>query len=128
MDYPEMRNTVFGEVLGEFLEARGFPVTPFKVGKLAEEAGLDGWDLIDRMADPDADYVSGLGRLTKRLDLSEPEMMELASAFAYERRAYHPSRARGCRPRPPSQRRRATHAPRFQHAGLAGACGVFPVP
>ncbi len=46
MQHAEMRNTVFGEVLAEMLEARSIPVTPFTVGKLAEDAGMDGWKVI----------------------------------------------------------------------------------
>lgn len=92
MDHPGMRSAVFGAVLAEMLEARGLPVAPFEVGKLAEGAGVDGWDLIDRMAERGADYVENLELLARSLDLSEPEMMELAHALVYERRAYHPSR------------------------------------
>ncbi len=50
MDHPELKNTVFGEVFAGMLEARGLRVTPFSVGKLAEDAGLDGWKVINRMA------------------------------------------------------------------------------
>ena len=84
---PEMRNTVFGEVLADLLEKRGIEVSPFRVGKLAEEAGLDGWRVINRMADPDAEYAGPLDALADALGLSEPEMMELAHAYTLERRA-----------------------------------------
>jgi len=93
MDHPEMRNTVFGEVLAGLLEARGWPVTPAKVGLLAEDAGLDGWKVINRMADAAAEYAGPLDGLADALDLAEPEMMELAYAFVFEQRAYHPARA-----------------------------------
>jgi hypothetical protein len=93
MEHPEMRNTVFGEVLAELLEARGLEATPFKVGKLAEEAGLDGWKVINRMADADAEHAGSLHGLAQKLDLSEPEKDELAAAYTFERRGYDPSRA-----------------------------------
>ena len=93
MEHPRMRNTVFGEVLAEQLAERGIPDTPFRVGKLAEEAGLDGWKVLHRMADPDAEYAGPLDGLAASLELSEPEMMELAHAFAFERRAFHPCRS-----------------------------------
>ncbi len=90
MNHPEMRNTMFGEVLAELLEERDLSVTPFKVGKLAEDAGLDGWKVIGRMADADADdagYLAGrLDGLADALDLSEPEMMRLALAYTFEDR------------------------------------------
>jgi hypothetical protein len=85
-EHPEMRNTVFGEVLASLLEARGLEVSPFKVGKLAEEAGLDGWKVIGRMADAgveDAGYLDGLAGV---LGLSESEKIELAFAYTFERR------------------------------------------
>ena len=87
MDHPEMRNTVFGEVFAELLEARGLEVTPFEVGRLAEDAGLDGWDFIDRMASTGSRRLLHLDlRLAENLDLSEPEKLELALAFTFERR------------------------------------------
>ena len=84
--HPEMRATVFGEVLAEMLEARDIPVTPFTVGKLAEDAGMDGWKVLARMADEDAGHAGPLGGLADALALTEPEMMRLASAYAMERR------------------------------------------
>ena len=61
MEHPEsLRTTAFGEVLAELLEKREIPVTPFQVGKLAEEAGLDGWAVINRMANPDAENFGHL--------------------------------------------------------------------
>jgi hypothetical protein len=63
VEHPELRQTVFGQVLAELLEARDLEVSPFAVGKLAEEAGLDGWKVINRMADTgvvDAGYLEGL--------------------------------------------------------------------
>jgi hypothetical protein len=88
MNHPEMRSTVFGEVLAALLETREIPVTPFRVGKLAEDAGLDGWKVIDRMASTATGNSAGyLNGLAEALDLSEPEMMELAEAYALEQRA-----------------------------------------
>jgi hypothetical protein len=34
-EHPQLRATIFGQVLAELLEKRGLEVTPFKVGKLA---------------------------------------------------------------------------------------------
>jgi hypothetical protein len=86
MEHPEMRNSVFGQVLAELLEERGLPVTPAKVGLLAEEeAGLDGWRLINRMASADAEDVGHLGGLAVALGLSETEKVRLAVAYAFER-------------------------------------------
>jgi hypothetical protein len=66
---------------------RGLEVTPFAVGKLAEEAGLDGWKVIGRMADvgvEDAGYLEGLA---DALNLSVAEKIQLAFAYAFECRA-----------------------------------------
>ena len=82
--HPEMRNTEFGRTLVELLDRRGLEVTPFAVGKLAEETGLDGWAVIGRMANADADLDADLGGLADRLELSESEMTELALAFTFE--------------------------------------------
>jgi hypothetical protein len=87
MEYQEMRSTVFGEVLAELLEARDIPVTPFTVGKLAEGAGLNGWEIINRMADADAGYVGYVGyldRLADALNLSRAERLGLAYAYTFE--------------------------------------------
>ncbi len=86
MDYPELKNTVFGEVFAEMLEARGLPVTPFKVGKLAEDAGLDGWKVLDRMAAAGTGYAGTLDGLVVALDLTRPEMKDRAFAFTFEER------------------------------------------
>ncbi len=86
MDYPELKNTVFGEVFAEMLEARGLPVTPFEVGKLAEDAGLNGWKVLDRMASAGAGYAGPLDGLVAALDLTKPETKDLAHAFTFEER------------------------------------------
>ena len=77
--------TAFGRVLAELLEARSLPVTPARVGLLAEDAGLDGWKVINRMASADAEDAGRLDGLAEALDLSEPEKMRLALAYAMER-------------------------------------------
>jgi hypothetical protein len=82
---PELRSTVFGEVLAGLLEKRGLPVNPFDVGKLAEDAGLDGWKVINRMASTAAEDPGHLDGLADVLDLSEPEKVELALAYVFER-------------------------------------------
>jgi len=87
MEHPKMKNTVFGEVLAELLEERGLEVTPFKVGKLAEEASLDGWKLINRMAAADVEDAGHLAGIATALELSETEKVRLAVAYAFERRA-----------------------------------------
>jgi hypothetical protein len=81
-----MRNTVFGEVLAEMLEARDIPVTPFTVGKLAEDAGMDGWKVINRMASEEAEYAGPFNGLADALELTEAERAEFACAHAFERR------------------------------------------
>ena len=85
-EHPQMRQTVFGEVLAELLEARDLEVSPFAVGKLAEDAGLDGWKVLGRMADAATRGPANLGGLADALGLSEAERDELAFAFAFERR------------------------------------------
>ena len=86
MQHPEMRQTVFGEVLAELLEARGLEVSPFAVGKLAEDAGLDGWKVLGRMADTGAEDAGYLDGLAATLELSAAERMELALAYSMEQR------------------------------------------
>jgi len=84
-----MRNTLFGEVLAELLEERGMRVKPFAVGKMAEDAGLDGWKAINRMASADAPFAGELDGLAARVDLTEPEMTRLLSPTLST--AVHPS-------------------------------------
>jgi arginyl-tRNA synthetase len=86
-EHPQLRATIFGQVLAELLEKRGLEVTPFKVGKLGEQSGLDGWKLINRMANADAEDTGHLGGLAKVLNLSEAEKIELSFAYTFERRA-----------------------------------------
>jgi hypothetical protein len=82
----QLRATAFGRILAELLEKRGLPVTPFHVGKLAEDAGLDGWQVINRMADAGAENPGYLQELAEALDLTEPEKVELALAYTFVRR------------------------------------------
>jgi len=86
MKYAELRQTTFGEVLAELLEKRGLEVTPFKVGKLGEQSGLDGWKLINRMADAGNEPPGYLDGLAATLGLSAAERMELALAYSMEQR------------------------------------------
>ncbi len=83
-DHPELRSTQFGRVLAELLEKRGLEVSPFAVGQLAEDAGLDGWQLINRMADADADFSRRLRPLAEKLELADAEKTQLAMAFLFE--------------------------------------------
>ncbi len=85
--HEQMRNTIFGEVLAELLEARGLEVTPFAVGMLAEEAGLDGWRVLGRMADAGAEDAGYLDGLAAALQLTRAEKVRLAYAYSFERRA-----------------------------------------
>ena len=87
MEHPEMRNSVFGQVLASLLEERDLPVTPFAVGKLAEEAGVDGWRLINRMASASVEDTGHLDGIAAALELSETEKVRLAYAYAFESRA-----------------------------------------
>ena len=80
-----LRDTVFGRVLCELLEERELPVTPFHVAKLAEDAGLDGWKVINRMADAGAPDPGYLDRLAEKLALTQREMVRLAMAYSYEK-------------------------------------------
>ena len=84
--HPEMQNTVFGQVLTEILEERDLPVTPFKVGKLAEDSGADGWAVINRMAYAHAEGAGPLDGLADGLELTDEEKVRLARANAYEER------------------------------------------
>jgi hypothetical protein len=94
MEHPEMKNTVFGEVLCGLFEDRGLEVTPGTVGQLAEAAGQDGWAVINRMASLDAGSAGGLNGIAAVLDLSKAEMMELALAYTFEVREHHPASPR----------------------------------
>ena len=92
-----MQSTAFCEVLAELLEKRGLEVTPSQVGKISEEAGLNGDEVINRMVTVEAGTARqdlaprdslawGLRGLDEVLDLSEPEKSELDLALAFEQR------------------------------------------
>lgn len=84
--HPELKNTVFGEVFVELLEARGISTDPGTISELVEGAGVDGPLFLDRMAGDQADHPGPLGRLAEDLRFSEVERTTLAMAFAFERR------------------------------------------
>ncbi len=79
-----MQRTAFGRVLSELVEERGIPATPFRVGKLAEDAGLDGWAVINRMASTDR-VAGNIDPLATALELDELERVRLAMAYAMEK-------------------------------------------
>ena len=65
--------------------ARGIPATPGAIGSLAEQAGLEGWRVINRMAGADMTYKGrSLGLLVDALELDQEERRRLALAFAFE--------------------------------------------
>ncbi len=82
----EMRKTVFGEVLAEFLEARDMPPAIPYVEGLAESVGIDAEKLIARIEDPNAEHPGHLEEMADRLGLSRRERKELSFAFTYELR------------------------------------------
>ena len=86
MKYAELRQTAFGQVVAELMESRDLEVTPFQVGKLGEKSGLDGWRLINRMADAGAADPGDLDGLASDLDLTRAERDKLALAYAFEQR------------------------------------------
>jgi hypothetical protein len=65
---------------------RALEVTPFAVGKLSEDAGLDGWTVLGRMVDAGNEPPGYLDGLAAALDLSAAERMELALAYSMEQR------------------------------------------
>lgn len=82
----ETRSTVFGEVLGEFMEKRGIPATEERIGELAAVAGLDPDRFIARVTGETSEHVGFLTDLALALDLSEPEKAALALAYTLEQR------------------------------------------
>ena len=88
MKKAEMKNTVFGEVLAEFLEARDMPpVIPYVRG-LVEGVNLDAELLIQRIEGTSTEHPGDevMAALSDRLELTGRERRELAFAFTYEMR------------------------------------------
>jgi len=84
--------TVFGRVLGEFMEARGFEPTPAQIIALGERSGLDGRELLRGAqrpigTSPRPRRRQNLGPLASHLGLSEEEMMRIAMAYTFEQRS-----------------------------------------
>ena len=86
MKYAELRQTTFGQVVAELMESRDLEVTPFQVGLLGEKSNLDGWRLLNRMTDANAEDPGDLGGLADALGLSASERDTLALAYAFEQR------------------------------------------
>jgi hypothetical protein len=81
----QLRGSAFGRVLTELLEERGYTVTPGEIGLLVERVGMDGWRVIDRMADAEARYVGrNMKHLADKLELDQDERERLARALAFE--------------------------------------------
>ena len=74
------------EIIDVLEETRGLEVSPFKVGKLAEDAGLGGWKLINRMADAGNEPPGYLDGLAAALELTRAERLQLAFAYSMEQR------------------------------------------
>jgi hypothetical protein len=80
------KSTVFGQVLAEYLERRGFPADDEHVRNLAASAGLEDPErFLGRVRGEDMDYISPIGPVADLLGLSEPEMLRLAMAHYFER-------------------------------------------
>jgi hypothetical protein len=78
--------TVFGQVLAEYLERRGFPADDKGMRNLAISAGLDNPEgFLRRVRGEDMDYMPPIGAVADLLGLSEPEMLRLAMAYHFER-------------------------------------------
>ena len=78
--------TVFGQVLAEYLERRGFPADDKGVRNLASSAGLENPEgFLRRVRGEDMDYMPPIAPVADLLGLSEPEMLRLAMAYHFER-------------------------------------------
>ena len=60
---------------------------------MVEDAGVDGWKFINRMADAGNEPPGYLDGLADALDLSEPEKLRLAFAYSMEHRWTEPAGA-----------------------------------
>jgi hypothetical protein len=83
---PELRATAFGATLCELLEEREIEATPESVSEIAQNAGLDGDRLIERMSDTTERPfdLENLTYLARHLELSDEEMMDLALSYTYQ--------------------------------------------
>lgn len=93
MEQLELKSTTFGEVFVELLEARGISADPTTISDLVEGAGVDGQLFLDRMTNEEAEPPGPLGKLVDVLGLSPQDTMDLAMAFAFEKRAPAPPRS-----------------------------------
>jgi hypothetical protein len=78
--------TVFGQVLAEYLERRGFPADDKGVRNLAASAGLENPEgFLRRVRGEDMDYMPPIAPVADLLGLNEPEMLRLAMAYHFEK-------------------------------------------
>jgi hypothetical protein len=86
MPTAERRSTVFGDVLAEFMEARGLEATPEEVVRLGYCARLDGKELLRDVQQgiPGRRGRQKLTGLADELDLTEPQKARLALAYTFE--------------------------------------------
>jgi hypothetical protein len=79
--------TVFGEVVAEFMERRGLEATPEQIVALGERSGLDGDELLYDVRNDLGDRRGRqrLAGLAEVLRLSDPEKERLALAYVFER-------------------------------------------
>jgi hypothetical protein len=77
--------TVFGRVLGEFMEARELEATPEEIVALGERSGLDGTELLRDVTEVRSRRRrQNLTGLADELGLTEPEKARLAVAYTFE--------------------------------------------
>ena len=88
----QLEATVFGRVLLDLAESRGYPARVWSMHALAEQAGLDGEGLIRRMSDASAPDLGPLDKLAEVLELDTEEMVRLALAYSLEEEPESPVR------------------------------------